>query len=283
MVEYRMRVGAHISIAGGFAAAVARARELGCDCMQVFLDSPRAWQVRRHTADEAAEIRRMVRAAGLRPLVVHMTYLLNLASPDSRILRLSRRSFARELEEAEHIGADFYVIHPGSHRGAGIARGISTLADSIAGAQTPVRILVENTAGSGNTLGGEWTQYAPLAARFGSHIGFCLDTAHAFASGYDLRQKEELERMLGEIEKFAGLEYIVLIHANDSASAAGSRVDRHAHLGTGQMGLAGLRSVVRHPYLGTLPFVIETPKDNGASDRKNLAVLRQLGERYARG
>jgi deoxyribonuclease IV len=276
-----MKIGSHILIGGGLEKSIEVAEMLGCNCFQFFLQNPRSWERRKRLDAELSNFRIKREKSNLSPLVVHMPYLMNLASTERKILLMSQRLLEREMTEAEAIGADFYVVHPGSHKGTGVETGVKNLASSLkpfAGV-TP-KILLENTAGQGSTIGGSWEDLGYLFETFGNGIGICLDTAHAFEAGYDIRREEVLNEMKKKIGKILGLHNLLLIHANDSASPLGSRLDRHQHISEGYLGKKAFELLVKDEYFGTLPFIIETPKSDATSDKKNLRVLKELGVRY---
>ncbi|MBN1446277.1 MAG: deoxyribonuclease IV [Candidatus Omnitrophica bacterium] len=278
-----MRTGAHIWIGEGIEKAVDTAEMLGCGCFQIFLQNPRSWKRRKRADEEISAFKKSVKRSNIKPVVVHMPYILNLASPDKKIAAMSQALFEKEMIEAESLGADYYVIHPGSHRGAGIEAGMKNLAASLRpfAASSP-RILLENTAGQGNTIGGRWEDFAYLFGRFGNDIGLCFDTAHAFQAGYNIKDEEKLNEMLGAISTNLAPGAILLIHANDSASPMGSGLDRHQHIGRGYLGEEAFELLVKDAYCGTLPFIIETPKSEINADRKNLEILRTIGMKYGK-
>ncbi len=278
-----MKIGAHILIGGGLEKALETSELLGCDCFQIFLQNPRSWKRRRRPASEMSSFRKGIMERGISPLAIHMPYLLNLSSSDPVTRSMSMKLLEFEMEEAEAAGADYYVIHPGSHKGAGLGSGIKTLAENLKNfvGRKPL-ILIENTAGQGNSVGGDWSNFTSLLEKFGTGLGLCLDTAHAFEAGYDIREESGLAEMVDVIEKSAGLSYILMLHANDSATRGGSKSDRHANIGEGLLGKMAFENLVKHGYFGNLPFIIETPKSTVKDDMKNLAILREIGKRYGK-
>lgn len=275
-----MKVGAHIWIGEGLVSVVETANLLGCDCFQIFLQNPRSWKRKKRDSDEVMKFVENVKKYKLSPLVIHMPYILNLASPDREILQKSRKLFEYEMIEAEWFGADYYVIHPGSHKGAGVGVGIKNLAESIKHFVTKrPRILIENTAGQGNVLGGRWEEFVYLFERFGNTIGICLDTAHAFQSGYDIRDEKKISEMLEMIDSKLVRKGILVVHANDSSSPLGSHFDRHQHIGKGYLGRKTFEILIKNRYLGTLPFIIETPKEDIEADKRNINILKSIGNK----
>jgi deoxyribonuclease-4 len=217
--------------------------------------------------------------------VAHASYLINLASPDPALRRKSLDAFVQEMERARFLGIPHVVLHPGCHMGAGERKGIvrvaSALNRTLARVAPPVGILLENTAGQGSCLGHRFEQLADVLERIRDErrVGVCIDTCHAFAAGYDIRTAEGYERTMGHIDGLIGLERIRAVHVNDCRKGLGSRVDRHAHIGEGFLGLEPFRLLVNDPRFAKVPKILETPKgDDLAEDRMNLATLRSLRE-----
>ncbi|MGI6595817.1 MAG: deoxyribonuclease IV [Elusimicrobia bacterium] len=275
-----MRLGTHIWIGRGLASVFQISEALGCECFQIFLQNPRSWSRKQRSDAEIDVFRQGVKRQNVFPVVVHMPYLLNLSSPDKNILQKSRTLFEHEMIEAAQLGADYYVIHPGSHKGEGIETGVRNLIQSIKPfiGEKP-KILLENTAGQGNTIGGKWEDFIPLFERYGNDIGLCFDTAHAFQSGYDIRRATILLEMLDNIDRKLAPNNVLLIHSNDSPSGLGSHLDRHQNIGEGLLGIKTFDMLIRNKTLGKLPFILETPKSDIDADKKNLAVLRQIWEK----
>lgn len=277
-----VRIGIHTSIAGRLELAVERAQELGCDAFQIFSSSPRTWNATPLNPVEAEAFRTRRYALGLAPLVIHDNYLINLASAD-RVQRVrSIQAFRGELERARQLAADYLVLHPGS--GAGLPRQAAR-ANLIEGLRQAARgfrlnglqILLENTAGQGSVLGAELGELAELVAAAPElNLGLCLDTAHLFAAGYNIRTEAGLEETLAEVHTTVGLERVKVFHANDSKVALGARVDRHEHIGRGKIGSAAFRRLLQHRTLAGKTFILETPIDREGDDRRNLRALRRL-------
>ena len=277
-----MRLGVHISIAGGFLEAVARATRLACTTMQIFSRSPRGGPAPKLSRDDAERFDARRRAAGIDPLAVHGPYIINLASPDTRMWDQSVRLYREEYARVTALGAQYLVTHVGSHRGQGDAIGVARVSEAINrtldGTSSPVMILLENTAGSGQGLGYRFEQLAAIrdGVEAKARVGFCLDTAHLFAAGHPIHTAQGLETVLASCEAVIGMSHLRMMHLNDSKVPFDSRVDRHWHIGKGQMGLEAFRRIVNHPRLRDLPFILETPKTTEAEDRNNLATVRQL-------
>lgn len=276
------RVGVHTSIAGSLTQAAEQAHQIGCTAFQIFSTSPRMWKARALGREEVSAMARLRREYDLHPLVIHTNYLLNLASPDPALRQRSIGAFREELGRAAAIGAEYLVLHPGSYRDGTPEQGIRTLARSIREAMQEmppdgVRLLVENTCGQGNTLGGSFAEIGEILALLeGLPVDCCLDTAHCFAAGMNLATAEGLRATLAELNAAVGLRRVKVIHANDSRSALGSHRDWHEHIGRGGIGREGFRRIVNHPGLRDKVFILETPIDKPGDDRRNLRKIRSL-------
>jgi deoxyribonuclease-4 len=288
-----IRIGIHTSIAGDIVESLETAHRLGANAVQIFSASPRMWP---HvtaqgfgkavpTAD-AERFRARRAELGLGPLVVHDNYLINLASPE-RVLRVrSIQAFHDEVVRALALGADFLVAHPGASRGGGVAQAIDDLVEALRRAtrgilprlrEARLRILMENTAGQGTVLGARFEELRRiLDAAPEPELGVCLDTAHLFAAGYPIHTPEGLEKTLEAIERSIGLKRVYVLHVNDSKAPFGSRVDRHAHIGKGYIGLEAFRRILTHPLLAGRPFILETPIDRPGDDARNVQTLWRL-------
>ena len=288
--------GAHQSIAGGYARAVERALETGCECLQVFTRNVNQWKTAPIDPAEAVEFRAAVRAAGLRLVVAHDSYLINPAASDPALRRRSIAGLVEELERAELLGIPWVVSHPGAAGEQPAARAVERAATGIAAALTQTAgmkagILIETTAGQGSCLGASFEEIAALLAVIDARpglarrVGVCLDTCHVFAAGYPLFPGPALDETLAAFDRTIGLGRLKLIHANDSKREQGSRVDRHEAIGKGKIGREAFRLIVNHPRLAGIPLVLETPKEGPdgkptpATDRANLALLRRLAKR----
>lgn len=281
-----MKFGAHVSIAVNLYDAVDRAVAIGCDAMQIFPGNPRGWHAGYFKAPDIVEFNTRRRAADIGPIAIHLPYLVNLASPVDRVFEASLDSVKDALEKAKSVEADFLVIHVGSHVGAGrefglerIKRGLDIILKADFAA---VRLLLENTAGAGYTLGDRFEEIAEIirGADKDRRLGICLDTCHAYAAGYDLANHAGLEELLEQIHTLIGLDRLGLIHANDCKGGLGNHLDRHENIGHGHIGIEGFRSIVNHPALSDMTCIIETPRreDPFHEDRTNLRLLRSLVE-----
>ena len=279
-----MQLGAHESIAGGLYKAFERAQSATCDAVQIFVKSNRSWAVKPLEEDEIAQFKAKAEETGIRPVVAHTSYLLNLGTPDELLWEKSRNMLITELERCEALEVPWLVLHPGSHVGSGEKAGLERVAQGLGEvhAATPgfrARILLETTAGQGNSLGHTFEQLARIIELTpqGERLGVCLDTCHVFAAGYELRTVEGYAATMEAFDKAIGLQRLKALHLNDSKGELGERKDRHEHIGKGHIGLEGFRNVVNDPRLAGLPGLLETPKgDDLEEDRENLRVLRSL-------
>jgi deoxyribonuclease-4 len=261
---------------------VRRGLAAGCGVVQIFVRNQRRWVGRRLDEDEAAEFRRELAASGLRAACAHANYLINLATPDGGEWTRGVGALVDDLERAERLGLPFVVLHPGSHRGTGAEGGLARLVhglDEVARRTEgwAVRVALENTAGAGHMLGSRADELGTVLARVRrpERLALCIDTCHLFAAGYDIRAPRRFAAVLGAFDRAVGLDRLAVFHLNDSRAGLGSRLDRHTDIGAGQIGLDAFRFLLRHPRLGSLPMILETPKrDDG--DARNLATLRGL-------
>jgi deoxyribonuclease IV len=282
-----LRIGIHTSIAGDIVSALDTAHGLGCNALQIFSASPRMWaRTEGQLAESDAQRFRERRAAlGLGPLVIHDNYLINLASPDPMLRTRSLQAFHGELVRAIQFGADYLVAHPGSSRGMTAAQAIDAVAAALQQATRGLkleglRILLENTSGQGSALGSRFDELrAILDACPGLPLGLCIDTAHLFEAGHDIRTAEGLERTLDVIDEKLGLERVFVFHVNDSKTPLGSRVDRHEHIGKGRIGRQAFKLLLNHARLAGRAFILETPIDRPGDDRRNVRMLWRLAGR----
>jgi len=279
-----VRIGIHTSIAGELKNAALRASELGANAFQIFSCSPRSWNFAGVDPEAAIDLRRTREKLDLRPLVVHDNYLINLASPDETIRRKSIAAFRAEIGRALAVGANYLVMHPGSSKGQAAEQAIGTLVSSLAEAAEGIMfdgltILLENTAGAGGTMGVDFRELGQIidAAGGDPRLGICLDTAHIFESGADLRTREGVDLVLRELDEHCGRDRLVMLHLNDSKTPLGSNRDRHENIGDGDLGEEAFRLLVNEPAFEDLPGILEVPGlDGSGPDRENLARLRAL-------
>jgi deoxyribonuclease-4 len=277
-----VRVGCHVSIAGSVDRAVDRALERGCDTFQIFSSNPRGWKSRELKPEEIAAFTTKVRDAGLDPAVAHMPYLPNLATPKADVYRRSVETLARELCRCERLSIPYLVTHLGSHLGEGREGGIERFIEGMDVALEEARgttvLLLENTAGTANSIGGTFEDIAEIleGSAHGDRLGICFDTCHAFAAGYDLASEAGLEDTIEALDTHLGRERVKLIHLNDAKGECGSRLDRHEHIGLGAIGEEGFRRILHHPLFSALPLICETPVDDRRDDADNIKKVRDL-------
>jgi len=279
-----MRFGFHISIAGGFSKVIERARKRGCETIQLFSRNPRGWAYTPLDEQEVNRFRQALSRTAISPLFVHMPYLPNLASEDRDLYGKSLDALKADLRRAFSLGAPYLIIHVGHRVRLPEDEAINRIADGINEAFQKVRnsviLLLENTAGQGTEVGHRFSQLRKIIRGVDERekMGICLDTAHAFGAGYDLSTRKGLERTLAEFRDEIGLEKLHLIHLNDTRSPLGSHVDRHWHIGEGNIGLEGFGNIVNHPLLVNLPGIMETPRKDDVEDQRNMHVIRGLVE-----
>jgi deoxyribonuclease-4 len=279
-----MPFGAHMSISGGVAKAFARGQQVGCEAMQIFTKNERQWAAKPLLPEDVAAFRAEQARTGIGPVVVHDSYLINLAAPADELWQKSMAAFAHELERCAALAIPFLVTHPGAHTGSGEEVGLIREAAALnqifaEGVGGDTVVLLETTAGQGTCLGNRFEHLARLFELVPHHqrMGLCVDTCHIFAAGYDIRTPETYAATFAELDRLVGLAQIRCFHLNDSQKDLGSRVDRHNHIGQGCIGIEAFRLLVNDPRFAAVPMIIETPKgDDMAEDRENLALLRSL-------
>lgn len=279
-----MNFGAHMSISGGLYKAFARGESVGCRAMQIFSKNERQWQAKPLLAEDIDRFKAEQARTGIGPLIVHDSYLINLASPKDDIWEKSIAAFAHELERCDMLGIPYLVTHPGAHTGSGVDAGLQRETEALdrlfaEGVGGETMVLLETTAGQGSCLGAPFEEIARLIDRSAhpDRIGVCVDTCHIFAAGHDFRTPETYEATFNRLIDLMGLERIKAFHLNDSKGTLGSRLDRHMGIGDGEIGLDGFRLLVNDPRFHHLPMVLETPKEpEPEADLRNLALLRSL-------
>lgn len=279
-----MPFGAHMSISGGVAKAFARGETVGVEAMQIFAKNDRQWSAKPFLESDIADFKREAARTGIGPLMVHDSYLINLASPKDELWEKSIHAFADELERCKQLDIPYIVTHPGAHTGSGEEAGIKRQIEALnrlfdEGVGGTTTVLLETTAGQGSVMGWSFEQLAAIME--GIHqqerIAVCVDTCHIFAAGYDIRDAAGYTATFQEFDRLIGVERIKAFHLNDSQKGLGSRVDRHTHIGEGEIGLEAFRLLVNDPRFIHLPKVIETPKgEEMQEDVRNLALLRSL-------
>ncbi len=278
-----MRIGAHMRIARGLEEAVNQAGEIGCETIQIFIGSPGAWRSRMIDPGEAEQFKRVAIRHDIHPVFVHTQYLLNLASPDPGIHSKSTEALAQAVDRAAMLGAQYVVTHIGSHRGAGLEFGYTRIRDAVSCAlrrnDASVLLLLENSSGAGNSIGRGFAELRAILDSlpdFGDRLGVCLDTAHLWGAGYDISNPDAVAATLEEFDSIVGLGWLELVHLNDTRVELGSRVDRHASIGTGNIGERGFAALIHHPALLGLSGIIETPWKTIEDDAREIATLKRL-------
>jgi len=291
-MDGRVRIGIHTSIARNYLNALESARKLGCNALQIFSASPRMWQggPARIPELDAAAFRARREELRLGPLVIHANYLINLAAAQPMLRTRSIQAFHDEIVRAVALGADFLVVHPGARGEGSAAQAVSTIVESVKQAtkRVPVgglKILIENTAGMGTAIGSRLEEVGEIVGGLLRDVraGVCLDTAHLFAAGYDIKSEAGLTSTIAQIENTVALENVPVFHVNDSKVPLGGRVDRHQHIGKGKIGREAFARILQHPKLSTSveglagrAFLAETPIDDPGDDRRNVAMLWEL-------
>ncbi|MCM8772025.1 MAG: deoxyribonuclease IV [Candidatus Omnitrophica bacterium] len=275
-----MKIGAHLWIGEGLLKVLNYCDYLKCDCFQIFLSNPRSWKRKKRDIEEIEKFIQEIKKRKIEPFVVHMPYILNIAVNDKNLRKNLINFLIKEIEESEKIGANFYVIHPGFHKGTGEKIGIENAIEVLKNFKnSKIKILLENTAGQGTSLGSDFKQLGYILDKINGNLGICFDTAHAFQAGFNIINFEKVKK---SIEKFIDLSYIKLIHANDSKTFCGSKIDRHEHIGKGKIGIKGFENIIKDDYFGSLPFIIETPKLSLKEDKENIKILKKIGEKYGK-
>ncbi len=284
-----MRIGAHVSGAGGLDKAIDRALAIGAECAQLFPSPPQGWSFKAPDELVAAEFRRKAFEQGIGPNVFHAIYLVSLGADDPALVERGKASLVKYLNAAGDLGVQGVIFHLNSHKGHGfeavfaqVAGGIREVLD-----QSPadVQLIIENSAGMGNHIGSKFSEIGALVRELAdARVQVCLDTQHSFAAGYDLRTKDSVEAVMDEFDREIGLERLVAVHCNDSKPEFGGALDRHENIGEGHLGLAAFESVLAHPAFADTPFYLEVPGFEGKGpDEANVSILKAARERVASG
>ncbi len=281
------KFGAHMSISGGLALAFDRLEQVAGEALQIFTVNQRQWQPKQPTPEEVEAFKTRWRKTPEIQVASHDSYLVNLASPKAETAEKSIVAFTGELRRCAALAVPYVIMHPGSHLGEGVAEGLkrftANLDRAIDAAETgnAVMVLLETTAGQGTNLGASFEELAIIIDKsaFPERLGVCYDTCHTFAAGYDIRTPETYASTMAEFDRLIGLARLKFFHLNDAIKGLGSRVDRHTHIGLGEIGLDGFRNLVNDPRFADHPMVLETPKsDDLHEDRENLERLRGLSK-----
>ena len=279
-----MLIGAHVSNAGGLPRSVERGVELGCEAIQIFNQSPRMWRPTAYGDDDFAAFRDAMKASPIKAVMIHAVYLINCATEDPDMREKSLASLTQSLRVGAGIGAVGVVLHPGSAKQGDVSRAIKRAGKVIKEALAETercRLLLEDTAGAGGTLGRSFDELAALidAAGGGKRLGICLDSCHLFASGYDVRTRDSLTEVIDEFDRTVGCERLGALHVNDSAVPLGSNRDRHAIMGEGDLGEKGCAVFISEPRFDKLPGVLETGRDHGSPAAEDVALAKKLRAR----
>lgn len=277
-------LGAQMSIAGGVGNALLLGKKVNCDAIQIFTKSSRQWASKPYTKEEIELFHFNRKETGITTVIAHDSYLLNLGSPDEALRKRSLAAFIDELERCETLDVSHLIAHPGAHMGAGEAKGIKTIARSLNEVHKAcpgynAKVALEITAGQGSCLGYRFEQIGRMfdATHENDRLRVCFDTQHAFAAGYDIRTREGYEHTFSKFDDAIGIERLAAFHLNDSKKELSSRVDRHEHIGKGQIGVETFRLLLNDPRFRGLPMCLETPKGPELKeDRENLTLLRAL-------
>lgn len=279
------RIGVHLGTAGGASNAVDRAHEIGANTLQIFSSSPRMWRPQKIDPKQAERMRTQRAKLDVGPLVIHTSYLVNVCSQTEEFREKSVVAFRGEIERALMLGAEYLVLHPGSWKGLTRNEGLRLAAESIQRAVdglpwqgTDFSVLIENTAGAECSLGGNFEQVAELVERLKAHapVGVCLDTCHTHVSGYDFMTEEGYRETIMQADITFGVDAVRVWHCNDAKAARGSKLDRHEHIGQGNIGIEPFRWLLNDPRFADCAFVAETPNDDPGDEERNVKVLKSL-------
>ncbi len=277
-----MRIGAHVSTAGGADKAIQRAKEMGAEAIQIFTSPPQSWRRKTFTPAEMEAFRAAAEAEDIGPNFVHGAYLINLATPEPDKLKKSVDALIKDMELCQQLGLKGVIFHTGSHKGLGFEATLGQITSAIAQVleSTPqgVWLVLENSAGMGDSVGSKFAELGRIIREVDSpRLKVCLDTQHMFAAGYEVRTKDGLDRALEEFHREIGLERLVAVHANDSKCPLGGGVDRHENIGHGHIGRQGFLNIMAHPALRDVPFLLEVPgMDGEGPDKANVDILKEI-------
>ena len=280
-----MQVGAHVSISGSIANAVSNAVERKCNAFQIFTRSPRSWFAKELELEEINKFKDRLSSSNIDRFATtaHMPYLPNLSSPDKEGYDKSIKTMIKEVQRCNSLGIPYLVTHLGSHRGTGEEKGIKRLVDAlnkVAEVDADVTILLENTAGQKNSVGSEFEQWSEIFSKCKQkkRFGVCFDTCHAFAAGYDLRKKENVQETLKKFDELIGFENLKILHLNDSKGMLNENRDRHEHIGLGEIGDEGMTEIIKIMNKKKIPMVLETPIDDRRDDFGNIEKVKSLAQ-----
>ncbi len=275
-------IGFHVSIKDSLSSAFDGATELGCTTFQIFTRNPRGWKFRPLDEEEVSSFLERRRQTSFKFVVAHMPYLPNLATPVKALMRKSRSSLREEVKRCDSLGIDYLVAHIGSHMGKGTMVGVRKVAEAcdeaLEESTGKTLLLLENMAGQKNCVGARFEELKLILdlVKKRKRVGVCLDTCHLLAAGFDMTSKEAVERTMSLFDELVGLKEIRVVHLNDSKGPLGGALDRHEHIGLGQIGREGFRAFLHHDSVTDLPLLMETPVDDRRRDAQNLQTVKRL-------
>jgi len=275
-------IGFHVSIKDSLSSAFDGATELGCTTFQIFTRNPRGWKFRPLDEEEVSSFLERRRQTSFKYVVAHMPYLPNLATPVKALMRKSRSSLGEEVKRCDSLGIDYLVAHIGSHMGKGTMVGVRNVAEAcdeaLEESTGKTVLLLENMAGQKNCVGARFEELSLILdlVKKRKRVGVCLDTCHLLAAGFDMTSKEAVERTMSLFDELVGLKEIRVVHLNDSKGPLGGALDRHEHIGLGQIGREGFRAFLHHDSVTDLPLLMETPVDDRRRDAQNLQTVKRL-------
>lgn len=288
-----MKIGAHVSTAGGLHTAFERAAAIGAECIQIFESAPQQWGTSRIDDDGVKQFRDAMTASGIEPVFIHGKYLMNLASADPKIFKTSASTLRSTMNIAGRIGARGVIFHTGSHKGLGLEAVFEQICDTASSiiAETPddVLLVFENSAGHGDTIGGKFEELGEMLHRIDSpRAKVCIDTCHAFAAGYDLRSADGVAAAIAQLDATIGAANIAAVHLNDSKTPLGAGRDLHENIGEGYIGRAGFEAILAHPVFAGVPLLLEVPgfKLDGAGkgpDKPSIDLVKEIRARVTGG
>ena len=281
-MNIKRRIGVHTSIAGGLHLSLERARELGCNTIQIFSHNPRGWEIKRKGTEEISVFIEARRKYDISPVFIHTSYLINLASGNPSLAARSVDMVMQELDIADSVGAEYAVLHTGSASGEDPVvprkRAITCLREIAERGEWQAGLLLENTAGERGDITSKIYEISEIMEKVPGRLipGICIDTCHAFSAGYDIGSDDGIQLLSDEITKYIGKGKIRLLHLNDAKGALGSGLDRHEHIGQGKIGIMGFRNFINNKVFSNIPIILETPKKSPGDDWKNLETVRKL-------
>ncbi|MBM3925936.1 MAG: deoxyribonuclease IV [SAR202 cluster bacterium] len=280
-----MKLGAHVSTAGGIETAIDRGRDIGCEAIQIFGSSPQSWFFKPIPQGSIDGFKAKRAAVGMGPVFFHCIYLINLGNPDPANVKKGVKSLNDYMNLAHSIDAQGIIFHPGSHKGAGydgiFRQTVASIIEVLENSPQGPWLTIENTAGMGQHIGARFDEIGRIIKAVGSpRVRVCLDTEHSFAAGYDVSTRDGLEKALDEFDREIGLDRLVAVHANDSKNPLGAGIDRHENIGQGHIGIQGFENIMAHPAFRGLPFFLEVPgMEGGGPDKANMDILKGIREK----